>query len=321
MILASFVNSSSDDSDEEQGTIINLASHRRMIRTATDALELPDRAFIKSFRESKDIFVSILRDIEPRFAPVKGRGLTVKEKLAAALRFLAEGSYQHGVGQDYVVAIAQPTFSASFQAILDAMEATLCPKWISLEMSSNEKQEARRYFFRKSEIPGIVMCVDGTHVPIIAPKINKDQFYNRKGFSSLNVMMLCDHQMNIRYVNARYGGANHDAHVWTVSNVDSYFEAKHRNGETAFRVLGDSAYPSKPWLVTPKRNAAHDTPEARYNSKHVQGREIVERTFGLLKSRFRCLSDARQLHYAPQKAAQIVNLCSALHNLKISQNV
>ncbi|XP_041786439.1 putative nuclease HARBI1 [Anopheles merus] len=90
-------------------------------------------------------------------------------------------------------------------------------------MEPNEQQDARRYFFSKSGIPGVVMCVDSTHIKIIAPVDDYDQHYNRKGYYSLNAMIICDHLMKIRYVNAKFGGANHDSHIWNVSGMDNFF--------------------------------------------------------------------------------------------------
>ncbi|XP_058122802.1 putative nuclease HARBI1 [Anopheles ziemanni] len=164
------------------------------------------------------------------------------------------------------------------------------------------------------------MCVDGTHIRIIPPMNDRDHHYNRKGFYSLNALMICDHKMVIRYVNARYGGANHDSHIWSVNGIDDFFANKHQTGDTTVKVLADSAYPSKPWIVTPKRNAAPDSPEASYNTHHAKGREIIERTFGILKNKSTCLLWARQLHYTPEIAICITNVCCALYNICIAHN-
>ena len=101
----------------------------------------------------------ILADIAPKFPPIKGKGLNHTEMFAATLRFLAEGSYQHGAGQSFNVAIAQPTFSVVFAKTLKILEDTLCHTWISVEMSNEEQQKARRYFLFRSGIPGVVWMV------------------------------------------------------------------------------------------------------------------------------------------------------------------
>lgn len=114
----------------------------------------------------------------------------MERKLAACLRYFAEGSYQHGSGKDFDIAVAQPTFSKILSEMLKVLERKICPQWITLQMSEEQARRAKRYFYNKSAIPGVVMCVDGTHVKIIPPKTNRNLFYNRKGFYSLNVLMV-----------------------------------------------------------------------------------------------------------------------------------
>ena len=56
--------------------------------------------------------------------------------------------------------------------------------------------------------------------------------------------------------------------------------------------------------------------EHRYNVAHIQTRNIVERTFGMLKSRSRCLDrTGGALLYRPEKVAQITVVCCILHNI------
>lgn len=131
---------------------------------------------------------------------------------------------------------------------------------------------------------------------------------------------MCDHEMRIKFVDARYPGACHDSHVWNLSAAKQYLEEQYNNGCKDCWVLGDSGYPLEPWLMTPFRSTTEGTSKSRYNSKHSKTRNIVERTIGLLKNRFRCLLGARLLHYSPEKAAQIINVCCAIHNICIYYN-
>ncbi|KAK3925796.1 Putative nuclease [Frankliniella fusca] len=77
----------------------------------------------------------------------------------------------------------------------------------------------------------------------------------------------------------------------------------------------DSAYPGEPWLLKPILNGAEGSPEAYYTEKHCQARNCVERCYGVMKGRFRCLLRDRVLHYHPVKAGRIVKACCVLHNM------
>lgn len=295
----------------------NLRIERRNLRFQFDVMSLSDNAFRKNFRLNKRAFEYILEICETKMNIPRKQGLSIKEKFAASLRFLVEGSYQHGVGKDFNVAIAQPTFSQIFNETLKVLEENLCPKWINMQMTEQEEREARLYFHEKSQIPNIVMCVDGTHIKIIPPKQDRNLYYNRKGYYSLNTLIICDHKMKIRFVDSRHQGASHDSHIWRISGARSYMEDLFKNNKTNIKILGDAGFPSEPWLITPHRSPEEGSAESRFNENHSRGRNIIERTIGLLKNRFRCLLGARQLHYAPEKASRIVNVCCALHNICI----
>jgi hypothetical protein len=58
--------------------------------------------------------------------------------------------------------------------------------------------------------------------------------------------------------------------------------------------------------------------ERRYNKCHIKTRNIVERTIGILKSRFGIL--ASKLRYQPYTVGNIVVACCILHNVAILHN-
>lgn len=185
----------------------------------------------------------------------------------------------------------------------------------------------RRRFFEKYNFPGVIGCIDCTHVAIFPPGIIDEEhpeflYVNRKGYHSLNVQLICDDSMKILNVNALYPGSTNDAFIWNNSQVQRVLENLHRADHKDYYLLGDSGYPLRTYLLTPlEQEPLPNTPERRYNVAHRSTRNLIERCNGLLKARFRCLLKHRVLHYSPEVATKIVNSCTILHNMCIENNI
>ncbi|KAI8116881.1 putative nuclease HARBI1 [Lucilia cuprina] len=200
-------------------------------------LELPQSLFQKYYRVNKPAFRYLLEILTRHSQPLKKQfRIAPIIKLSASLRFFAEGGYQTGVGKDSDVSIAQSTFCKVLAEVINIFETHLCPIWI--KVPTTEEKRIAIAFYSKYNIPGVVGCIDGTHVQIIAPSDNKHLFYNRKRKFSMNVLLLCDHQLNIRYVDSSHPGACHDSLIWNTSDLRTHFEQKYLQGETNFWLLG-----------------------------------------------------------------------------------
>ncbi|KAK5648003.1 hypothetical protein RI129_002895 [Pyrocoelia pectoralis] len=154
---------------------------------------------------------------------------------------------------------------------------------------SNLPQVVARYrnnFFEIGGFPGVTGCVDGTHIEIKSPGgENAEVFTNRKGYMSLNVQVVAGAHLDILDIVIRWPGSAHDSRIFNSSAVCMRLD----RGEYPGILLGDSAYQQTRYVYTPVPNPQTQA-EHRYNNAHIRTRNVVERTFGIWKSRFRCLS-------------------------------
>ena len=122
---------------------------------------------------------------------------------------------------------------------------------VTFPRTTEEIQKCKLEFITKTAFPGVVGCIDGitdfffqinkpylylitgTHIGIISPKVNNDHspgllFYNRKGFYSLNVQIICDANLKILNNNAKYIGSVHDSAVWQTSKARDILKRRYQ---------------------------------------------------------------------------------------------
>ncbi|CAH1981438.1 unnamed protein product [Acanthoscelides obtectus] len=174
----------------------------------------------------------------------------------------------------------------------------------------------------KFGFPGVIGCVDGTHIAISRPAREAHNFYNRKGYYSLNTQIICDDNLKILSLNANFPGSNHDSYIWRHTRVRQYLLQQYlQNRLRGSWLIGDSGYMLEPFLMIPFINPLDGSPESRYNHCHIRARNCVERCIGVWKCRFRACLQERTAKYSPSFVGSLVNAKAALHNLCIRFNV
>ncbi|KAJ1153354.1 hypothetical protein NDU88_006115 [Pleurodeles waltl] len=157
-----------------------------------------------------------------------------------------------------------------------------------------------------------------TGIPPHVQVLSEQVYRNRKSYHSMNVQMVCLADQYISQVNAMFPGSVHDSYILRNSSIPDMMGQLQRH---RVWLLGVSGYPNLSWLLTPVRNP-RTRAEERYNEAHGQTRRVIERTFGLLKARFRCLHiTGGSLFYSPKKVCDIIIACSMLHNLALRRQV
>ncbi|KAJ1123573.1 hypothetical protein NDU88_002041 [Pleurodeles waltl] len=173
-------------------------------------------------------------------------------------------------------------------------------------------------FYALGHIPNIIGAIDGTHVALVPPHRSEQVYRNRKSYHSMNVQMVCLADPYISHVNAMFPGSVHDTYIMRNSSIPYVMGQLQRH---RVWLLGDSGYPNLSWLLTPVRNP-RTRAEERYNEAHGRTRRVIERTFGLLKARFRCRNmTGGSLFYSPKKVCQIIVACCMFHNLALRPQV
>ena len=123
---------------------------------------------------------------------------------------------------------------------------------------------------------------------------------------------MCDSDLNILNLVAKFPGSTHDSYIWNTSALCAKLED---DLQTDGYLLGDSGYPLKSYLLTPYLNPVTDA-EKLYNKRHRKARCCIERTFGVMKSRFHCISKfGGSLMYSPSRCCDIITTVAVLHNL------
>lgn len=73
----------------------------------------------------------------------------------------------------------------------------LARRFIKFPTTPDAILQSQELFLRIAGCPGIVGAIDGTHVQIIAPKDNENEFVIRYHYHSLNVQVVFDAQYKL----------------------------------------------------------------------------------------------------------------------------
>ncbi|XP_062618375.1 putative nuclease HARBI1 [Saccostrea cucullata] len=141
--------------------------------------------------------------------------------------------------------------------------------------------------------------------------------FAEKNFHALNIQAVADARMRFLHINASFPGSTHDAFVLTNSGLPRRIQSLPEGGW----LLGDSGYPLKNWILTPFPSPSNQQ-EEKFNEAHGRTRIVVERAFGVLKSRFRCLhKTGGSLPFSPLKCSRVIETCFRLHNVAIEEKL
>ncbi|XP_058468810.1 uncharacterized protein LOC131443306 [Solea solea] len=159
-----------------------------------------------------------------------------------------------------------------------------------------------------------VGAIDGCHIRVLPPKDPQKRCYmNRKLFPSVILQGVCD--AGVKFLDVYIGnpGLVHDSMVLRRSPM--FRQALYP--PAGYFLLGDGGYPCLQHpvaIMTPYRQPVATRVESRFNHHHAKARIIIERTFGMLKTRWRIIF-LRALEVRPLFTPKVIGACCILHNI------
>lgn len=190
-------------------------------------------------------------------------------------------------------------------------------KWPSVKQLNIIKEEFNNIGGNNS-FPNVIGALDAKHIPIPAPKIDRQSYVNRKAFYSVNLQAICDSNAIFLDVFTGWPGSSHDSRVWRNSPISNFLEQPNVIPNNT-HIIADSAYSLKPYLICPFRDNHHLTrAQKNFNTKLSAKRSVIERAFGLLTARFRRLKFLNMSNL--QEIPNVIIACCVLHNICIKHN-
>lgn len=137
-----------------------------------------------------------------------------------------------GIGEEVLLSSSQQIVSRCIQEVADCIVTNLGPLWVKFPQDNRTKHDIKRGFIEKAGFPGVIGCIDCTHVAILKPSQEEHNYINRKGFHSKNVQIICSYDFQILNINARYPGSVNDAFIWRGSQIKHLLENEYNRGKS-----------------------------------------------------------------------------------------
>ncbi|KAL6541945.1 hypothetical protein OROGR_011431 [Orobanche gracilis] len=187
-------------------------------------------------------------------------------------------------------------------------------------VEENSEDSSWKYF------QGCLGALDGTYIKVQVPTVDKPRYRSRKGDIATNVLAVCDRNEQFVYVLSGWEGSAADGRVLK----DAISRENGLKVPTGSYYLCDSGYSNCEGFLAPYRGFRYHLREWEasqrvaqnyqeyFNMKHAKARNVIERVFGQLKSRWAILRS--NSYYPVQTQNMIIMACTYLHNF-IKENM
>ncbi|KAF0732995.1 Uncharacterized protein FWK35_00027709 [Aphis craccivora] len=228
----------------------------------------------------------------------RNRAVIPEHKVLLALRYYATGSMLVVCGN--FIGVHKSTASRRVKLVSHVI-ATLRLQFIKFPDIENNIKKLKQDFYNIAKFPMVIGAMDCTHIKIKSPGgDNAEAYRNRKGFFSINVQTICDANLKIQDIVARWPGSSHDSTIFNNSEIRRKFEM----GEMSNNLIVADSDPT-----------SGITAEAidKYNESLIRTRNTVERSYGVWKRRFPVF--ATGINVKVSSSQSIIVATAVIHNI------
>ncbi|PPD83542.1 hypothetical protein GOBAR_DD19515 [Gossypium barbadense] len=279
------------------GVSLSLHTYRPMIRSYTldfyakrdyvkRLVYASDETCIEQVRMNRTVFFKLCEMLESLGGLKSSRNMLVDEQVEMFLHIISHHLKNRVIKHHF--RRSGETVSRAFHSILNAVIRLQDVLFKKPEPITADSSDTRWKWFKNC-----LGALDGTHIKIRVPTVDKHRYRTRKGDIATNMLGVCTPDMQFVYVLPGWEGSVADGRVLR----DAISRTHGLKVPHGCYYLVDAGYTNCEGFLAPFRRQRYHlnewrqgyqpiSPQEFFNMKHASARNVIERCFGLLKFRW-----------------------------------
>ncbi|XP_055906873.1 uncharacterized protein LOC129942096 [Eupeodes corollae] len=268
---------------------------------------------------SIESFDLLLEKVRPRL--IKQRiAIAPEQRLVLTLRFLATGhsfrdlAFAFRMGRSTVSAIVSETSVIIWKELVN--EYMPAPTTDHLKTVIND-------YYTRWKFPNCFGSIDGKHCQIKCPASSGSHYFNYMHYFSIVLQAVADADKKFLTIEVGGRGKQSDGGTFAGSKLFTLLETEKFNVPPPQALLesnivlpnfliGDEAYPLKPYLLRPYPRRDLNARNEHFNDRLSTARKCIECAFGIMGSKWRFLQ--KNIETKPRTAINLIKCACILHN-------
>nr|XP_011464621.1 PREDICTED: uncharacterized protein LOC105351565 [Fragaria vesca subsp. vesca] len=267
---------------------------------------------IDKLRMDRESFHKLCRILSTKGQLRGTRNVSIEEMVAMFLNTLAHHHKNRVIKFNFHR--SGRTVSKYFHECLKAIIRCQKDFWKTPEPIPEDSTDYRWTWFKNC-----LGALDGTYIRVSVPEKDKPRYRTRKNEIATNVLGVCSLELQFIYVLPGWEGSAHDGRVLRdaitrrnglkVPNSNYYLvDGGYTNGKGFLAPFRGQLYHLSEWRDGHRPTTAKEF----FNMKHASARNVIERSFKLLKMRWAILRNPSFYDIITQR--RIISVCCMLHN-------